>query len=383
MQDRPLFGRRYQLIVGNAARRILDVNAVDTFTGNVVPGGEGFNRAASKNRLSQFAPEVSKFFPKDHVEEIVDGTDDFIEITDLHIEAEIIKNKAKDGKETVPAMIRVYNASPSTRAKLEAGSVVMLKAGYQTEVDSVTNLPRLFLGTIFQSETKKEGKHVITTIYAHNALEPRKYLRVSKSWPSGTRYSEILEDVASIIRDAGVTVELKRPQDFENVAPSVVVTEELDNTSQFISTTYNTLAGVRGQYLYGDIWEFLRQICAAIKYRYYFIDDVLYIEPLFLPAGYRVKTYTLTATDVRGSVKKRSTTGLYGVPDKKVTGVLLNLWLNPAVKPSERINLTEVFDEYNDYSGTYQVVGVKHVLQFEGQDWYTEVEAQRISDATQ
>lgn len=88
------------------------------------------------------------------------------------------------------AEIRVWNLSPTSRATVEAGGIVSLRAGYEDP-------PMLFRGDSRRVWTARDGIDVVTTIQARDGGRAYSESRIARSYGAGTRPVSVLRDVVA------------------------------------------------------------------------------------------------------------------------------------------------------------------------------------------
>lgn len=110
-----------------------------------------------------------------------------LELSDLDLAFLVERTSAR---EPSTAEIRVANLAPESRAIVEAGGVVILHAGYEDP-------PLLFRGDSRVAFTVLDGPDRWTTIQARDGGRAYTEARISRSYPIGTRYSQILRDAVT------------------------------------------------------------------------------------------------------------------------------------------------------------------------------------------
>lgn len=181
---------------------------------------------------------------------------DSVMVTGLHMTADI-NSAAQDG-EAATAVIRIYNASKNTRAKLERkNAYIVLEAGYGDDVGIV------FTGTSQKAFTRKQGTEMVTEIQCIDSNVQLKTSRVSYSWPAGTKYSKIMEDVAAALRKQGIATGF-----IETKAKNL---PSLPSPDETVAKTGYSFQGMTSQ--------LLDKLCSQFNYTHYITLNELYIHP--------------------------------------------------------------------------------------------------------
>ena len=112
------------------------------------------------------------------------------ELTGLRIAFSIEKGSVKSPNK---CSVRVWNASPETRAVIEAvGNVLILKAGYAEDTGLVT----LFAGDVTRSFSAKEGPDWITELELLDGLSEFRDRKVTISFAAGATAMQVIKDIA-------------------------------------------------------------------------------------------------------------------------------------------------------------------------------------------
>lgn len=93
-------------------------------------------------------------------------------------------------REPNKAEIRVWNLAPQTRATVEAGGIVILRAGYEDP-------PRIFRGDTRAVWTVRDGPDYITTIQGRDGGRAYAETRIARAYAPGTPVTRIVRDVVS------------------------------------------------------------------------------------------------------------------------------------------------------------------------------------------
>lgn len=108
------------------------------------------------------------------------------------------------------AEIKIFNLSNSTIKSFKNKQQMIVNAGYEGDVGSV------FIGAIYDIDSKKEGIDKVTTIKAIDASDQRARLRVNRSYKKGTRASQIITDLCRLSGISIGQLSLKKDVQYRN-----------------------------------------------------------------------------------------------------------------------------------------------------------------------
>ncbi|MDQ0299632.1 hypothetical protein J2S78_002052 [Salibacterium salarium] len=122
------------------------------------------------------------------------------ELYDYEFEVEFDDNPEKNHAE-----VTFYNLSHDRINRISRGNPLITNAGYEEDVGTV------FVGVVYESNSEKNGVDRETTVKAVDGTDQRDKLRVNKTYKEGTRASQIITDLCSIV---GLSIgALKLPED--------------------------------------------------------------------------------------------------------------------------------------------------------------------------
>lgn len=91
------------------------------------------------------------------------------------------------------ATVKVWNASPETRAMMEViGNVLILKAGYSEDIGEIT----IFSGDVTRCLTVKDGADWVTDLELKDGFMEFRDKKVSLSFDKGVKAAQVLSDIA-------------------------------------------------------------------------------------------------------------------------------------------------------------------------------------------
>lgn len=268
---------------------------------------------------------------------------DSVLITDLHITAEI-NSKSGEG-ESAKSVIRVYNASSATRAKLEKkNAYVILEAGYGDDIGIV------FVGTSQRAFSRKQGTEYITEIVCIDSNVQLKTSRVSFAWPVNTKYSKIFEDVAAAMKDQGIATGF-----LETKAKNLPSLPSPDET-----------VAKGGFSFQGTTAQLLDKLCQQFSYHWSISLNELYIHPRTF------KSFTVQydfSADLVMSLEPQSDS-TQETPNVEVPSrYKLSTFLDHRIKIAQLINIRA-----GNFKGRYKVISVDTRLSYlDGGAWSSEI----------
>lgn len=110
-----------------------------------------------------------------------------------------------DSSDLNHAEVLIYNLSNDTVNSIKTETPLIINAGYEGDVGGI------FVGAIYDADTKRNGVDRETTILAVDAGKQRNKLRISRSYKKGIRASQIIGDLTSYV---GLSIgALKLPDD--------------------------------------------------------------------------------------------------------------------------------------------------------------------------
>ncbi|MGY4689352.1 phage protein [Salibacterium sp. K-3] len=112
------------------------------------------------------------------------SSDDF----DYEFDAELTDEPKKNHLE-----VTLYNLSHDRINRIATGDPCIVNGGYEGDTGSV------FVGVVYESSTEKNGVDRETTVKAVDGTDQRDDLKVNKTYKEGTRASQIITDLCSIV----------------------------------------------------------------------------------------------------------------------------------------------------------------------------------------
>ncbi len=172
-------------------------------------------------------------------------------ITELDFEAVITKTRSAGVNELT---LTLYNASDSIEAIVEkTGSLVIIKAGYESIHKNHSKLPTIFRGQVETIEVVKEETRVVTRITASDGGQVSKNQRVSYEAEPDTKVTKVITDLA---------------ESFDNIVIGHLALEDLEG--EVFPTGYSA---------FGILKDILTEICKSRKLKYSIENNSIYIFP--------------------------------------------------------------------------------------------------------
>jgi len=281
--------------------------------------------------------------------------DDAVVITELGFKGRIASNKQQGNGQ--PFTFTLTGFSEETESYFRKNSVVLLKAGYQGQ-----DLPILFAGQIYDLDIDKSQDIPVMKVSCSEGYTPSSAVKVTKSFPadSNVTYQDVLEYLASVYAENRIPLgrEIVTLSNKEGVGGISAIDEIV------LEDGYN----ISGEFL--D--EALSKACSEVGYTSYFNKGRLYIEP---------KNYTTDTVDefkigIRQaiSINKTIPTADTNSKDNQESseGYKFKTFLDGRMDVGDMIDL-QIEDRIN---GTFKVVGISYTMDYEGQEWYNEIEVQ-------
>lgn len=282
------------------------------------------------------------------------------EITDLHIEADIKGDEKTQGSDPVKATIKIFNLSSETRSKVTAvNSPVILSAGYGG------NNKMVFSGQIYKSTTIKEGQDLVTYLYCKDGYTPLEGVRFSRSYPRNTQYSNIFLDIADQFKKNGI-----------NTGTLI-----LNESSNGITSPDSTISEQSWSFS-GYLTQALDALCKEFYYKWQIIHSKLYIYPNNYSEMFGT---TVVNKDNIISIRPYQDGTKSSSLDSSGTGIELILFLEGDISSSKNIQIEATEDDpinIRNFVGTYRVSDYRHILEYEGNSWYTIVRCDKPKEAT-
>lgn len=273
-------------------------------------------------------------------------------VSALQIQFEVNKDAAPspDG-----AKIKLYNPPEDIVSESqEKDAAVRLEAGYRYNAVS-DNVGIVFQGLIRRTSVENNGVDRILTIECGDSDGIFRQARIAQAFPPGTSYQQIAEQLANKLGnfiDGGVSIEGAKKLFKEFITPAKHKRGK-QQTTKGVSYTGSA---------YENFTKFLRQ---------YGVRCVVQDNGIV-----RIAERDRASAQFPSAVVLSPETGLIGVPQTGENGVLkCRSLLQPGIKPFRQILVSGPGLE----SGSYVVDKVQHRGDFYAQEWYSDVEAIRIS----
>lgn len=262
--------------------------------------------------------------------------------TEIQMEAEISYKTSQSSSTDQDSTLKLYNISDENQAFIKANYFVFLEAGYQTDKD----IPLIFSGQILKVTTEKQGPDMVTTLLCKDNSLPTGNVLMCISYNKGMSYIEIIRDMLARLANVGVP------------------------TGHFITT--GPLANdpiIRkcqsGYVTEGKLVQDLITLCASINYRAYFSLGKIYVEPAFTES--RVYIVELAASQIK-SARPEDDSSNQTLKSKDPTGLMIKTFLDGRITSDKYLKVKD-----GKWKGEYKITEVKHILNYEGESWDTEI----------
>lgn len=273
-------------------------------------------------------------------------------ITEHNIVATATYSKEKAGKNKQPATIEIYNLSKDEIEQIRANDTVVLEAGYADE----GTLPIIYVGQIISATTSRKGEvDFVTKILCGDGHLPQNDIKISKVFPSGSRYSNILLELTGIAARFGIPF-------------GKITSNEGDDTAKRLNDILNKPYPVMG-----NLFSILNKICNSIGYKWYISLGRLYIEPE--DAVGLVDLVVINQENIIGGItpSKQAAGKAPNSKDAKA-GVVIPVWLNGNITINK---FARVVDD--NYGGDYKIETVQHKFGSDEGDSMTTLTCRRLN----
>jgi hypothetical protein len=174
-----------------------------------------------------------------------------IVITELDFVAKIAKTRSASAN---TLDLTIYNLNETTQSLLrKEGTIIIVKAGYESFHGSHANLPTLFIGQVSYSEVAKTGTRVATRINAVDGGEVLKNQRISYSAKAGESVTKVIEDLAL---------------SFRNVVKGHLAIDDIEG--EVFPTGYSA---------FGLLRDVFTDLCKSRKLKYSIENNSIYVFP--------------------------------------------------------------------------------------------------------
>lgn len=236
------------------------------------------------------------------------------------------------------ATIVIYNLSADIRNAIKANrDVILLRAGYRDAPD----LDRLCCQMdIFDVRTEVAQPETVTTIQCGDGINAVRNSKLTVTYKRKISVKEVIQDIASQI---GST---------------------LRNLTAVKDATY-----ANGFSESGPVGDLFDKLAGKIGANWSFQNSEVEFAP---KDGPNVEVIVEIAKDsgLIGTPVRRNKTGAVNVPALK-DGWMVKSLLNPVVQPNGRVRIIS-----NAVNAIFRAVTVVHTGDTDGQEWYTDVEAE-------
>lgn len=264
-----------------------------------------------------------------------------------------IPSSKKASTSSSPATITLYNISTASLAKIKPNSTIILQAGYESDKE----LPVIYAGQIVKIKPEKQGINRTVKLVCSSAFTITKNVRISKSFPPGKTYKQIIDSLVEEVGKYGL------PLGAFHTVPQVVPKDKPPSTS----STSLTSTPNGGYATSGFLMDDLTNLCESIGFRCYIALSKLYIEPK--EYAKTLEVVTLTPDIIIGNIKPEQDTAksLTGSGTDK-TGLTVVSLLDGSITIAKKLRIKE-----GTYKGYYDIESVNHSLNLEGREWYTKM----------
>lgn len=248
--------------------------------------------------------------------------------------------------------VTLYNLAKQTRQAVKKGYVVRLQAGYNTAGTGISNravLGTIFLGNVLLVNPAREGPDIALALDCLDGGSAITQTRLDKSYPPGTRMTQILQDVAE---------SMATPQTYSPLGV---------DAGYGLIPALNDFVYARGFVAHGSCRDILNTILRPRGLRWTVQNGALNILPV---TGYNGQTAIVVS----------SKTGMIGVPSSNNGYMHFTSLLNPSIAPGSLIQLVS---ENTALNGFYTVNRAHYEGDSHGDDWKVSCECRQQTNVTQ
>ena len=275
-----------------------------------------------------------------------------IVITELQMTASITATKEGTGSQT---SIKVLGLGDDSLSYIQADSVVLLEGGWEENA----KMPLLFVGQVVTASVDTESNTSSVVIACKEGYTPAS-MKISKEYPEGVNYKEILEDLADIYADNGIPV--GRPLDKLESLQGVGVDSPADQ-----------IIAADGYSVSGFLDTVLAKVCKEVGFTYYFSSSKLYIEPK--DYSQTVDALVLPASSVLSAKKVVNNTNSTSKDSQDPKqGWKVKAFLDGRLEVGGFIQL----DVPDVIQGSFKIIKITHDLDYEGDSWFSTMELQDV-----
>lgn len=289
----------------------------------------------------------------DSEDELESGAGQFVKITNHQMEADIQYPREGSGKQSVTQTIKIYNPTKETTARVKSGSLLILKAGYNT----TAFLPVICAAQIKKVTMVKSNQDKILTVLCSEAYNIRSNVKYARTFAKGFTYKDAILDLLDVYAAYGVPT---GSLDFTDKA-----------TTQQFSETYSIM---------GSINKALDRLCQGADLKWYIAGGSIFIQPKVKTESDYINVLTVRQENVKGSVEIIDDTSNKSAGQKttRTKGIRFTINLNGNLNKADGVEILKTInstDSFNEYVGRYLITSVSHTLSFEGDSWDTTIEA--------
>lgn len=277
---------------------------------------------------------------------------DIISIDNLQLVAKIPSSK-KSSTNSTPATITLYNLSTDTLSKIKPESTLILQAGYESD----DALAVVYVGQVVKIKPEKNGVDRTVRLVCSAAYTITKNVRISKSWPPGKTFKQIIDELVKELGNYGL------PLGAFNTEPQEPI---IDNPPSTVTSRLSIIPEA-GFAVNGYLMPALESLCESVGFKCYIALSKLYIEPKEYPKTLEI--VTLSQDHIIGGIRpeKDTSKSLTGSSTNK-TGISVTTLLDGRITLAKKVEIAS-----GPWAGHYDVESVTHSLSYEGKEWYTKM----------
>lgn len=290
----------------------------------------------------------------------IDENDDFLTyeatkgllFTDVEMTAKIKLDNASGGSKSNAGSIVLRGLSPESKEFIASvNNLVVLKAGYKSDPE----LPVIFTGQVSKALSDKTQ----TTLELKEGWSPANTIRLTKEYLPGTKYSDIFKDLTNIFKENGIGI------------GELVLNENGIAAPVPIDSPANTVAE-NGWRFNGYLRKALEVLCDEFYYQWDIVNSKLFIYPKGYPKLIgRVSLDASRIVSIESLHEGETSTST----NPETPGVKVRTLCDGRIDTTKQLQVTD-----GRYKGLYRIREVNFNLDYSGQDWYADIEADGIRE---
>lgn len=297
-----------------------------------------------KEPKTAIVKKIPSVFVKDFSVLTVDG----VSISDLRVAGYVSSMKDSTSGGDSPCKISIYNMSQATKSKIKVNFGIIIKAGYEQDVD----LPIIYSGQIIKVTPERSGADILTRITCGGNSFMKQNLRKHVVFPPDTPLNLVFEEYATILRSTGT--------------PIAEFDYDIDELAALKDTVLES-----GMAIEGNVLTKFAMLCDENDLRLYPYLGKYYVEAK--SGEFSATAVLVTSQNIKGVIERDedAVNKAENSSEPKV-GLKFTTFLNGGIVLNKKI-IVETPTE----NGIYNPVSIRHDFDTEGSVFDTTVSCKR------